>query len=55
MRLSINMVSAVRVRAANGSDIAVEYPAIGAHVPDDVDKKCRETIDAIVRVAVPVA
>lgn len=46
------MVSAVRVRAANGSDIAVEYPAIGAHVPDDVDKKCHETIDAIVRVAV---
>lgn len=45
------MVSAVRVRAANGGDIAVEYPAIGAHVTDDVDKKCRETIDAIVRVA----
>ena len=46
------MISAVRVRAANGGDIAVEYPAIGAHVPDDVDEKCRETIDAIVRVAV---
>lgn len=37
---------------ALGGDIAVEYPAIGAHVPDEVDKKCRETIDAIVRVAV---
>jgi hypothetical protein len=46
------MLSAVRVRAANGGDIAVEYPTIGAHVPDEVDKKCYETIDAIVRVAV---
>ena len=46
------MLSAVRVRAANGGDIAVEYPAIGAHVPDEVDKKCHETIDTIVRVAV---
>ena len=46
------MLSAVRVRAANGGDIAVEYPVIGAHVPDEVDKKCHETIDAIVRAAV---
>ena len=46
------MLSAVRVRAANGGDIAVEYPAIGAHVPGDLDEKCSETIDAIVCVAV---
>ena len=46
------MISAVRVRAANGGDIAVEYPAIGAHVSGDVDEKCHEAIDAIVRVAV---
>jgi hypothetical protein len=46
------MLSAVRVRAANGGDIAVEYPAIGAHVTGDLDEKCRETIDAIVCVAV---
>ena len=46
------MLSAVRVRAANGGDIAVEYPAIGAHVSGDVDEKCHEAIDAIVRVAV---
>ena len=46
------VISAVRVRAANGGDIAVEYPAIGAHVSGDVDEKCHEAIDAIVRVAV---
>ena len=46
------MPSAARVRAANGGDIAVEYPAIGAHVTGDLDEKCRETIDAIVCVAV---
>lgn len=46
------MLSAVRARAANGGDIAVEYPAIGAHVTGDLDEKCRETIDAIVCVAV---
>ena len=26
--------------------------AYGAHVPDEVDEKCRETIDAIVRASV---
>lgn len=32
--------------------LPLSTPAIGAHVPDEVDEKCRETIDAIVRVAV---
>lgn len=46
------MLDAVRVRAASGGDMVVEYPAIGAPVPDSVDEKCRETVEAIVREAV---
>lgn len=46
------MLGAVRMRAASGGDMAVEYPAIGAPVPESVDEKCWETVEAIVREAV---
>lgn len=46
------MLSAGEFAPRMAVTLPLECPAIGAHVPDEVDKKCRETIDAIVRVAV---